>query len=270
MREPSDAIPSYVAELFEAERQAPRPSAEVERRVRGRVAASLCLTAAGATSLAASSAAASAVAVSAKAGGLALAIKASMVVVGVGVLGTASGIAWRNQMARKPKPESPTHVVASHPRSAPGKAAGKPRPEIVEAPARPEMPALPEPVRPLQSAPAADPGAKAPGRPTRAREAVAWEGSNEPGRLAEESSLLDKARASLETRYPAQALALLDEHKRRFPHGQLEEEREALWVQALVASGSLHDARARAVEFRRRFPRGIQLPVVKAAVLSID
>jgi hypothetical protein len=269
MREPSGELPSYVAELLEAERHAPRPSAETERRVRGRVAATLALTAAGATSLAASSAVASTAAgVSAKIGGLALGIKVSAVVVGVGVLGTAGGIAWRHQVVAKARPDNVVHAVASHARAAPAKVSVRPLPDVVEPAVATETPAPPGPVREPESAPVANGAPKLLGRSPRTTEAAARDEGNDRGTLADESPLLDRARASIETHYPAQALALLGEHKRRFPHGQLEEEREALWVQALVASGKAEDARARAAEFRRRFPRSIQLPIVEAAVLS--
>jgi hypothetical protein len=62
----------------------------------------------------------------------------------------------------------------------------------------------------------------------------------------------------------------LGRHARKFPNGQLEEEREALWVQALVASGDAGSARARGELFRRRFPRSIQLPIVDAALASME
>jgi hypothetical protein len=64
-------------------------------------------------------------------------------------------------------------------------------------------------------------------------------------------------------------LLLLGQHARRFGHGQLAEEREALWVQALVANGNTEEARTRAVQFRRHFPRSIQIEIVNAAIHSI-
>ena len=87
--------------------------------------------------------------------------------------------------------------------------------------------------------------------------------------LAQESPLLDLARRRIEGHDPAQAMALLAQHARRFPRGQLEEEREALWIQALVASGDGERARARELEFRRRFPHSIQLYVVEAALSAM-
>src|ERR1017187_6654126 len=105
---PSNKPPSYVAELLEAERQAPRPPMDIERRVRGRVAATLVASAAGATSLAASSAAATVAGVSVKVGGIAsLGVKLSVLVVGVGVLGTAGWGGWAGRRAGQTKAGPP-------------------------------------------------------------------------------------------------------------------------------------------------------------------
>jgi hypothetical protein len=56
------------------------------------------------------------------------------------------------------------------------------------------------------------------------------------------------------------ALALVAEHARRFSHGRLAEEREALRVQSLAGAGRTDEA-ARAVSaFAERFPRSVLLP----------
>lgn len=54
--------------------------------------------------------------------------------------------------------------------------------------------------------------------------------------LSEEVALIDRARATSASR-PRAALALLDEHARRFPAGVLRDEAAVLRVEALVASG---------------------------------
>src|ERR1017187_2606563 len=106
---PSNKLPSYVVELLEAERQAPRPPMDIERRVRGRVAAALVASGGGATSLAASSAAATVAGVSVKVGGIAsLGVKLSVLVVGVGVLGTAGWGGWAGPKWGKTKTIPPT------------------------------------------------------------------------------------------------------------------------------------------------------------------
>ena len=266
MKPRADDIPSYVAELFAAERQAPRPSAEVERRVRGKVAITLAAAAAGTATLGASSAAAGTVAVSAKVTGLALGIKLSVVAVSVAVVGAAGGIAWRQPVATRPSPAAVVRPVPSHRIAAPARPSVSPLPEVAAPVAEAPIPAEPPHATPTVAKPAV--------RPARATGAVARDEDNiqgnNRGSLAEESPLIDQARRSIETHYPVQALARLEEHKRRFPRGQLEEEREALWVQALVARGNTDAARARAVEFRDRFPHSIQLSIVEAAVSSME
>lgn len=74
--------------------------------------------------------------------------------------------------------------------------------------------------------PAAEPG-KAPSGATR------------PARdgLAEEVALLSRATSDLHANKPSAALAVLDEYQRRFPKGQLAQERRAARAQALCALG---------------------------------
>jgi outer membrane protein assembly factor BamD (BamD/ComL family) len=53
----------------------------------------------------------------------------------------------------------------------------------------------------------------------------------------------------------AMALRMLDRAEAEFPNGALGEEREALAVRALVASGQNEPARKRGEAFLRAFPR---------------
>jgi hypothetical protein len=78
------------------------------------------------------------------------------------------------------------------------------------------------------------------------------------GDLAAEELLLETARTALERRDPMHALEALEHHARRFPRGQLREERESLRIGALVAAGNTSEARARTVEFHRAFPESLQ------------
>lgn len=54
---------------------------------------------------------------------------------------------------------------------------------------------------------------------------------------------------------PARALSLTDEHRRRFGDGTLAQEREVVAIDALVRLGRRVEARARAAELHRRWPR---------------
>ena len=87
--------------------------------------------------------------------------------------------------------------------------------------------------------------------------------------LARERALLEVARTALSRGQNAAARSALERHAQSFPKGQMLEERESLWVQALVAAGEYPAARARGERFRKRFPRSIFLPVVDGALRSI-
>jgi hypothetical protein len=69
-----------------------------------------------------------------------------------------------------------------------------------------------------------------------------------------ESSLVGRARAALRDEDPSTALRLLDEHARRFPSGELEQERELLRVSALCDAQRVSAAEKVAGDFRRAFP----------------
>jgi hypothetical protein len=130
-------------------------------------------------------------------------------------------------------------------------------------------------------APAAEPEPRAPTKPNGATadslpsksidepaaEAVAAEKPSRPTRAPSgpegyvlERKLLEPARAAIAGHdYPA-ALAAIAVHERRFPSGQLAEEREALRVQALVGEHRTDEARRAASAFRKRFPNSVLLP----------
>jgi hypothetical protein len=73
--------------------------------------------------------------------------------------------------------------------------------------------------------------------------------------LAEELALVPPAESALRAGDAAGALALLTEHARRFPHGQLAQEREATRIRALCALADEAGARRAAARFLRRWPR---------------
>ena len=80
--------------------------------------------------------------------------------------------------------------------------------------------------------------------PTRPRDA--WVAANE-------TALLAAARAAL-TQDPQRALALTQEHTRRFPQGALSQEREVIAIEALSRLGQTSAARQRARAFERQYP----------------
>jgi hypothetical protein len=87
--------------------------------------------------------------------------------------------------------------------------------------------------------------------------------------LAAERSLLDEARSALASGDAAKAIALTDDHGRRFPRAQLGEEREAIAIQALVALGRNAEARSRAARFRSVAPNSLFMPAIDAALHSV-
>lgn len=84
--------------------------------------------------------------------------------------------------------------------------------------------------------------------------------------MAAERQLLDAARTALARGEPQAGIASLEKHIKRYPKGTLAEEREALYVRVLAASGNNNAAAARAANFERRFPNSIFIPVVRRAV----
>ena len=102
--------------------------------------------------------------------------------------------------------------------------------------------------------------------PSAAASSLAAHASAGPGDLAVERRLLEVARTALGRGNGADALVAVDEHARRFRHGALAEEREAIAVQALIDSDRQADARARGARFERDYPKSILLPTVRAAL----
>ena len=94
---------------------------------------------------------------------------------------------------------------------------------------------------------------------------VAVDASAGKDSLGAERALLEVARTALSRGDSAAAMESLDRHVQRFPAGQLTEEREALYVQALARAGRHDEARARAARFEKRFPGSVFRPVVEAA-----
>jgi hypothetical protein len=84
--------------------------------------------------------------------------------------------------------------------------------------------------------------------------------------LAAERVLLETARAAVARGQLATAFDALERHAREFPRGRLGEEREGLWIQALLGAGRVDEARARFLRFRRSYPRSMLLPAFEASL----
>lgn len=81
-----------------------------------------------------------------------------------------------------------------------------------------------------------------------------------------ERLLIEQATSALGRGQGGDALAACVEHQRRFPSGQLSEERESVAIRALVLMGMKKEAVARAESFRNSFPESLLIDVVNAAV----
>jgi hypothetical protein len=84
-----------------------------------------------------------------------------------------------------------------------------------------------------------------------------------------EHALLLEARRRVASE-PLVALSLVDEHGRRFPKSDLTQERELIAIDALITLGRGDEARARASQFRRRFPGSAHLPRLQALEHRLD
>jgi hypothetical protein len=116
-----------------------------------------------------------------------------------------------------------------------------------------------------QLAVTAGPGDAPPGAEAHAAPGTSSRGGHRSG-LDAERELVAKAREALLAHdFPA-AVAALDRHARRFPAGQLAEERDSLRVRVTAARGDSDRARALAADFARRHPGSLFLPSVQAAI----
>ncbi|HLV22252.1 MAG TPA: hypothetical protein VKZ49_15270 [Polyangiaceae bacterium] len=88
-----------------------------------------------------------------------------------------------------------------------------------------------------------------------------------PLRPGTEAQLLQSAQGALKSD-PARALALTQEHRRRFPGGTLSQEREVIAIEALSRLGRTQEAGKRAEDFRRAHPGSVHQRKVQSAVES--
>ncbi len=160
-------------------------------------------------------------------------------------------------------------LAPSAPIAAPPIAQTAPAPVVAPVPPPAPPPPIPAPVAP-PPAPIVQPPAvvhHAPRPPSPLPHDDAPAGRDTA--LAAETALVEIARSALARRDVPGCIDALQRHLAQFPNGQLVEERESLWVQALVNDGQLAAAKDRANKFRQRFPHSLLLPAIDAAVPSI-
>jgi len=190
----------------------------------------------------------------------------------------ASGAAVRPRAHAGPPAWRSAHFVAVGAAFVVGVASGAAAVVMTRADRRPPVTVAPAPEdfasgAPTSLSPSAVPppaSVEAPAAPTQRPSSVA--SSPRPAAsgssLALEQAILDTARIALGREDGAAALAACDSHARRFPHGQLGEEREAIAIQALVLLHREADARARADRFARAYPTSALLGAVRDALVG--
>ncbi|HEX3773476.1 MAG TPA: hypothetical protein VHV51_03375 [Polyangiaceae bacterium] len=89
-------------------------------------------------------------------------------------------------------------------------------------------------------------------------------GNSAANSVADEASLLERARAALGSN-PAAALQLTNEHQKEFPRGALVQEREVIAIAALRRLGRTAEAERRAQAFDRTYPNSAHQPAVNGA-----
>jgi hypothetical protein len=248
-----DPIPGNLRALLEEEKSGGDPSSDARERVLLRLAGTFALGGPGGLPTAADPATAgsSHVASAAALGPTASVVRA----VAIFVIGAAAGAGGYHLVERAHHHPAPVSAPVAAPVA---------RPELTPPPemAKPEPPPVPEPVPPVS------------GTPIRPRSPATVETKQEPAErsddpLSAERSLLEMARAALTRGQAGRALSALRRHARQFPNGELTEEREGLLVQALVGDQKYDQAREKAEQFRKRYPRSLFAPVVDQAIGSI-
>ena len=153
-------------------------------------------------------------------------------------------------------------------------AAPMPSAPAVEAPApAAALPPTPtsEVSEPTGAAPSELPDAKdlpaaRPSRPSKAATSSASRPAD--GSLEAELALLADVNAALQGNRPARALALIDEHERRFPKGALVPEFAAQRVVTLAALGRHGEACKRSAAFLAAYPKSPLVPQVRSSCVD--
>jgi hypothetical protein len=267
-----DRLTPELHSLLAAEKDVPGPDGGARDRVARRLAQTLGVTLAAAGASAAVSSGAQTVLPKALVGkSLAAKLLVAAVVGGVGVGGVVTTVKLAHRHATRHAAPAAPRVAPATPRVAP------PVPPSLLLPpsaaSTPGAPVLPAPS--LSAVEASPPLETATTAPARAESHHALHHGDlaaeshhaiHHGDLAAEQALLADARAAMQSSDAVRALAILDDHARRFPRGQLAEERDAVRVAALWRAGDHDAARRRADEFARRHPDSLFLPSVQRAV----
>ena len=255
------SLPPEMAALLEAERRAPPPSAARQALILSRMQASVAATGAvTATAIATTATAVKAAPVvgGALAGAATTASLAkpllllALVTSTAGAIGGGMAVRKHRQAKVDRAGGAATAVASSIERTSPD-------PTVLAVPSRSPRVAPPPPGAASSPAPASP---SKPSPPSRLAPAPSLD-------IAGEATVLEHARLSLNGGDASAALADVQLHARRFPRGVLSEERDALWIRALLQGGERAQAERRAATFNRNYPSSVHADSVARALREI-
>ncbi|AKU99951.1 hypothetical protein AKJ09_06615 [Labilithrix luteola] len=248
MSDELEQLSDLASRALAAETRRPDVSDELAVRLMARVTSTV---ATGAAATAAKSGAAAKVATSAKAAQLGLTAKAAPWIGLAFLAGGGTGAAVHAALT------VPAPRVVESSAASPSASVDRPVPPVVSAP-------------PVESAVATRSSVDAPANVAPLRTAAAVTASStayEPDvSLAAERALVERARTALGRGDLEGALEAADVHAARYPKGRLQEEREAIAIQALAKLHRTADAERRAQAFRKAHANSVFLPTIDLVV----
>jgi RNA polymerase sigma factor (sigma-70 family) len=179
---------------------------------------------------------------------------AGMVVAGLFGVGLVAGVALGALWAPFERSQTASALLTSSPEA--GTMAA--RPPASTAPAS-TAPASAAPAVPVSAAPSV----------VLLASAIGSANASAAASLAVERGLMDRAHAALQAESPGAALDAVYEHAAAFRGGgRLAEERETLWIAALLRAGRADEARERFAHFATSFPNSPRLAELREAVAA--
>ncbi len=85
-------------------------------------------------------------------------------------------------------------------------------------------------------------------------------------KVLEERQLIEKAREFLYSKAPNETLRILQQHKKQYPKGSFSEERDALYILALNATGQKEQAVKHSEKFMTKYPSSMFKEVVSKSI----
>jgi hypothetical protein len=234
-----EKLPLEIADLLEREASAYSEDIALKDAVRRRVEAAIVLEAPAGNSVGGKS-----LATAATAKGIAAPFVA-LIGVGAFVAGTAVGVSMHRS--------SPTAATPSSTSTPPISSA-----TAIESAA------------PTEDKPATSSSAASVPRVVPSEQNANDDSSPQNGDLIRERELIDVAHSAMAHGRPLDAIAAAKRHEKKWPKGFLVEEREVVWIQALVATGEYDQAKVHVSAFHRNFPHSALSGAVDVSMQEIN